>query len=136
MVKTLPVSPLAPKKSAKPKALSGMRMSALASGARYQGRDDVLLIELDGAARIAGVFTSSKMPSAAVDLSRDHLTATRGRARAILVNAGNANAFTGAAGAKAAALTAQAAAQKIGCEPHDVLVASTVLLAKCWKSRP
>ena len=85
MVKKLPVSPLAPKKTAKPKALSGMRLSAMASGARYKGRDDVLLVELDKTARIAGVFTRSKMPSAAVDLSRAHLAATKGRARAIII---------------------------------------------------
>ena len=136
MVKKLPVSPLAPKKTAKPKALSGMRLSAMASGARYKGRDDVLLVELDKTARIAGVFTRSKMPSAAVDLSRAHLAATKGRARAILVNAGNANAFTGAAGAKAAALTAQAAAQKIGCAPHDVLVASTGVIGEVLETAP
>ncbi len=136
MVKKLPVSPLAPKKTAKPKALSGMRLSAMASGARYKGRDDVLLVELDKTARIAGVFTRSKMPSAAVDLSRAHLAATKGRARAILVNAGNANAFTGAAGAKAAALTAKAAAQKISCAPHDVLVASTGVIGEVLETAP
>jgi len=136
MVKKLPVSPLAPKKPAKPKPLAGTRLSALASGARYKGRDDVLLVELNKAARIAGVFTRSKMPSAAVDLSRAHLAATKGRVRAILVNAGNANAFTGAAGAKAAALTAQAAAQKIGCEPHDVLVASTGVIGEVLEIAP
>ena len=136
MVKKLPVSPLAPKKSAKPKPLAGMRLSAMASGARYKGRDDVLLVELDKAARIAGMFTRSKMPSAAVDLSRAHLAATKGRARAILVNAGNANAFTGAAGAKAAALTAQATAQKIGCAPHDVLVVSTGVIGEVLETAP
>ena len=136
MVKKLPVSPLAPKKTAKPKALSGMRLSAMASGARYKGRDDVLLVELDKTARVAGVFTRSKMPSAAVDLSRAHLAATKGRARAILVNAGNANAFTGAAGAKAAALTAKAAAQKISCAPHDVLVASTGVIGEVLETAP
>ena len=136
MVKKLPVSPLAPKKPVKPKPLAGMRLNAMASGARYKGRDDVLLVELDKTARLAGVFTRSKMPSAAVDLSRAHLAATKGRARAILVNAGNANAFTGAAGAKAAAATAAAAARKIGCAPQDILVASTGVIGEVLETAP
>jgi glutamate N-acetyltransferase/amino-acid N-acetyltransferase len=136
MVQKLPVSPLAPKKPAKPKALCGARLSAMASGARYKGRDDLLLVELDKSARIAGVFTTSKMPSAAVDLSRRHLAVGRGRARAILVNAGNANAFTGAAGAKAAAAMAAAAAQKIGCMPEDILVASTGVIGELLDIAP
>jgi glutamate N-acetyltransferase/amino-acid N-acetyltransferase len=108
----------------------------MASGARYQGRDDVLLVELDKAARVAGVFTRSKMPSAAVDLSRHHLDACKGKARAILINAGNANAFTGKAGAKAAALTAQAAAKKIGCTANEVLVASTGVIGEVLETAP
>jgi glutamate N-acetyltransferase/amino-acid N-acetyltransferase len=93
MPQELPVSPLAPKKIAKPKQLGKLRLSALASGARYKGRDDVLLVALPKSSTVAGVFTQSKMPSAAVDLSKANLRAAKGRARAILVNAGNANAF-------------------------------------------
>ncbi|HAT07836.1 MAG TPA: bifunctional ornithine acetyltransferase/N-acetylglutamate synthase [Rhodobiaceae bacterium] len=136
MAKKLPVSPLAPKKTAKPKALSGIRLSAMASGAGYKGRDDVLLVELDKTARMAGVFTRSKMPSAAVDLSRAHLAATKGRARAILVNAGNANAFTGGAGANAAVVTAQAAAKKIRCALQDIVVASTGVIGEVLETAP
>ncbi len=136
MSQKLPVSPLAPKKTAKPKKLSGLSLSAVASGARYKGRDDVLLVALDKGASVAGVFTTSKMPSAAVDLTRQNLAASRGRARALLVNAGNANAFTGKAGAKAAAITAQAAAQKIGCQEGEVLVASTGVIGEVPDTEP
>ena len=136
MSQKLPVSPLAPKKTAKPKKLSGLSLSALASGARYKGRDDLLLVALDKGASVAGVFTTSKMPSAAVDLTRQNLAASRGRARALLVNAGNANAFTGKAGAKAAAITAQAAAQKIGCQAGEVLVASTGVIGEVPDTEP
>ena len=136
MPQDLPVSPLAPKKMAKPKALGHVRLSALASGARYQGRDNVLLVALPAGSTVAGVFTQSKMPSAAVDLSRANLRAAKGKARALLVNAGNANAFTGQAGAKAALVTAQATAEQIGCKPHEVLVASTGVIGEVLETAP
>ena len=79
MVKKLPVSPLA-RKNAKPKALSGMRLSAMASGARYKGRDDVLLVELDKRPALP-VCSPAQKCLGAVDLSRAHLAATKGRAR-------------------------------------------------------
>jgi glutamate N-acetyltransferase/amino-acid N-acetyltransferase len=85
---------------------------------------------------MAGVFTQSKMPSAAVDLSRANLRAAKGKARALLVNAGNANAFTGQAGAKAALVTAQATAEQIGCKPHEVLVASTGVIGEVLETAP
>ena len=108
----------------------------MASGARYKGRDDVLLVELDKAARIAGVFTRSKMPSAAVDLSRAHLAATKGRARAILVNAGNANCFYRRGRRQSGGADGSGGGPKIGCAPHDVLVASTGVIGEVLETAP
>ena len=130
----LPVSPLAPKKFPKLPAISGVMLNALASGSRYKGRDDLLLVTLPTGSTVAGLFTTSKMPSAAVDLSRAHLKG--GKVRALVVNAGNANAFTGQAGAKAALATAKGAAHIIGCKSEDVFVASTGVIGEDLDPKP
>ena len=122
------LSPLAPKRFAKLPALAGVEVQAMASGSRYRGRDDLVLLRFSKTTTVAGVFTSSKMPSAAVDLSRAHLAG--GKARALVVNAGNANAFTGKAGAKAALDTAKGAAKLVDCKPSDVFIASTGVIGE------
>jgi glutamate N-acetyltransferase/amino-acid N-acetyltransferase len=124
----MPISPLAPKKFAKLPAIAGIEVQAMASGSRYRGRDDLVLLRFSKLTQAAGVFTSSKMPSAAVDLSRAHLVG--GKARALVVNAGNANAFTGKAGAKAALDTAKGAAKLLDCKPTDVFIASTGVIGE------
>ena len=133
-VASLPVSPLAPKKFAKLAPLAGVELQAMASGSRYVGRDDLLLVRLAETTQVAGVFTRSKMPSAAVDLSRAHLAG--GKARALVVNAGNANAFTGKAGAKAALDMAKGAAKLVDCQPEDVLIASTGVIGENLNPAP
>ena len=134
MAHDLPVSPLAPKKFPTLKPVAHVGLYALASGSKYKGRDDLLLVALPTGTTVAGVFTSSKMPSAAVDLSRVHLKG--GKARALVVNAGNANAFTGAAGAKAAQAVAKGAAQVMGCPREQVFVASTGVIGEDLDTAP
>ena len=90
------VSPLAPKSHPELPALEGVRFATAAAGIKYKGRTDVLLVALDEGTEVAGVFTTSKCPSAPVDWCRANLAA--GKARALMVNSGNANAFTGAQG--------------------------------------
>ncbi len=124
----MPISPFAPKTFANLKALAGIELQAMASGSRYVGRDDLVLVRFSKTTQVAGVFTSSKIPSAAVDLSRAHLAG--GKARALVVNAGNANAFTGKAGAKAALDTAKGAAKLLHCKPEDVFIASTGVIGE------
>ena len=93
------VSPLAPKTTPTLPRIAGVKLAAAASGVRYQDRDDVMLALLPAGATIAGVLTKSKTCSAPVDWCRKNLA--RGKVRAIVVNAGNANAFTGKLGDKA-----------------------------------
>ncbi len=98
------VSPLAPKSYPEMPALRGVRMATAAAGIKYKNRTDVLLMVFDEPATVAGVFTRSKCPSAPVDFCRANLPT--GKARAVVVNSGNANAFTGVKGKAATELTA------------------------------
>ena len=136
MAKKIPVSPFAPRKVPALPPVAGVHLATIASQSRYLGRDDVLLIGLENGARVAGVFTRSKTASAPIDLCRAHLRASKGRIGALVVNAGNANAFTGAAGAKAAAAMAQASADKWGCAGAQVFVASTGVIGELLDAKP
>ncbi len=128
MAAAAPVSPLAPKSFAKLPPVEGVRLAAGAAGIRYKGRTDVLLAVFDKGATVAGVFTTSKCPSAPVDWCRENLQ--RGRARALVVNSGNANAFTGQAGREAAELTAKLAARAVGADEEEVFLASTGVIGE------
>lgn len=102
----------------------GFRFAAAASGMRFTGRDDVALIACDEPARWAGMFTTSSAAGAPVALNRERLAAG-GTARAVLVNAGIANAGTGEAGLHDARAAARLAAEALGIAPEEVLCAST-----------
>src|SRR3954453_2607030 len=117
-----PVSPLAPTSTPTLPPIAGVRLATAEAGIRYKGRTDVLYVALDEGTAVAGVFTRSKCPSAPVDWCRDHLE--RGQARALVVNSGNANAFTGLKGREAVRLTAEIAGQAAGWAPGEVFVAS------------
>jgi glutamate N-acetyltransferase/amino-acid N-acetyltransferase len=100
---------------------------------RY-ARPDLMLALVEPGSTIAGVLTRSKTRSAPVDWCRANLS--HGAARAIVVNAGNANAFTGKAGERAVKATAAAAARLLGCAPEDVYVASTGVIGEALDARP
>src|SRR5579884_979542 len=125
---TAAISPLAPKHIPDLPPIAGVRIATAAAGIRYKGRTDVLLVLLDEGTTAAGVFTRSKCPSAPVDWCRARLKS--GRARALVVNSGNANAFTGKTGRDAAKFTAELAAKAIGCKPADVFLASTGVIGE------
>jgi glutamate N-acetyltransferase / amino-acid N-acetyltransferase len=122
------VSPLAPTEVPDMPAVAGVRFATAEAGIRYKGRRDVLLGLFDPDTTVAGVFTRSKCPSAAVDWSRDKLAGRR--ARALVVNSGNANAFTGMKGRKAVELTARLAGKAAGCKPGEVFIASTGVIGE------
>ncbi len=108
--------------------LAGVRLSATAAGIRYQGRTDVVMMEVAPNSTVAGVFTSIKCPGAPVDWCRASLKG--GKARMVVVNAGNANVFTGKAGRDACAATAAAAGKLAGCPAKQVFVASTGVIGE------
>jgi glutamate N-acetyltransferase/amino-acid N-acetyltransferase len=125
------ISPLAPKIPATLPAIDGVRLATTEAGIKYAGRADLLLMVFDQPAHVAGVFTRSKCASAPVDWCRGILAKPGGRqASAVVVNSGNANAFTGIRGRQATELTARAAADACGCEPHDVFLASTGVIGE------
>ncbi len=108
--------------------LAGVRLNAAAAGIRYQGRTDLVLMEVPAGSTAAGVFTSNKCPGAPVDWCRESLAG--GKARMVVVNAGNANVFTGRAGREACTATAAAAAKLVDCAPSEVFVASTGVIGE------
>ncbi|MGO4337561.1 bifunctional glutamate N-acetyltransferase/amino-acid acetyltransferase ArgJ [Labrys sp. KB_33_2] len=128
MAKAAPLSPLAPARFPNLPPVAGVRMATAEAGIRYKGRTDVLLVLMDEGTQAAGVFTRSKCPSAPVDWCRAALG--DGSARALVVNSGNANAFTGKKGAEAVALTAELAAEAAGCRPSEVYLASTGVIGE------
>jgi glutamate N-acetyltransferase/amino-acid N-acetyltransferase len=105
-----------------------VRLGAAAAGIRYKGRTDLVMAEFAAGTTVAGVFTRNKCPGAPVDWCRAALAG--GKARALVVNAGNANVFTGRAGAEAARATAAAAAGLVGCPAKQVFLASTGVIGE------
>jgi len=122
------ISPLAPKSLPDMPQVEGVRFAAGAAGIRYKGRTDVTLVLFDKGTAVAGVFTKSKCPSAPVDWCKARLP--RGKARALVVNSGNANAFTGKTGAAATKLTASLAARATGGAPGEIFLASTGVIGE------
>jgi len=122
------VSPLAPTDVPDMPVIAGVKLATAAAGIRYKGRTDVLLAVMDRGTAVAGVFTKSKCPSAPVEWCRAKLKS--GQARALVVNSGNANAFTGKTGRQATTLTASIAARALGCSPSEVFLASTGVIGE------
>ncbi|MBP5856415.1 bifunctional glutamate N-acetyltransferase/amino-acid acetyltransferase ArgJ [Marivibrio halodurans] len=117
------VSPFAPKRFPTLPPIDGVRLGGASAGVKYQGRPDLFMAELDPGTVVAGALTRSLTRSAPVDWCAQVLK--KGTARAILVNAGNANAFTGKAGMEGVRVMVDAAAEAVGCTRKEVLVAST-----------
>ncbi len=127
------VSPLAPKSFPELPRISGVRFATAEAGIKYKDRTDVLLMVFEPSTTVAGVLTKSKCPAAPVDWCRTHLPA--GVARALVVNSGNANAFTGHHGHDSVRTTANLAARAVGCVAEDVFVSSTGVIGEPLDTR-
>ncbi len=128
------VSPLAPASQPDMPELAGVKLAAAATGIRYKNRPDVLLAVMPKGTTVAGCLTRSKSPSAPVDWCAAGLK--QGKARALVVNAGNANAFTGKAGVATVKAVAKAAARLIGCTEQEVFQASTGVIGEPLNPAP
>ncbi|MEM7270309.1 MAG: bifunctional glutamate N-acetyltransferase/amino-acid acetyltransferase ArgJ [Pseudomonadota bacterium] len=136
--KTPGVSPLAQKFPKLPE-VAGVRFAAAEAGVKYAKRLDVMLAEVAEGSSIAGVFTKSATRSAPVDWCREKLAGLRKAMpkgpMAIVVNAGNANAFTGDGGMKAVEATAKAAAKAVGGAPEGVFISSTGVIGEALPAK-
>ena len=122
-----PVSPLALPLPEMP-ALAGAECASVAAGIRYKSREDMTVFRFAPGTTVAGVFTRNKCPGAPVDWCRAALKG--GKARALVVNAGNSNVFTGKAGRETCERTAAEAAKLAGCKPREVFIASTGVIGE------
>lgn len=128
MGSTVKISPFAPASLPEAPEIPGVRFATAEAGIRYKGRTDLLMAVLSPGTVAAGVTTRSKTCSAPVLWCRKQLE--HGRARALVVNSGNANAFTGRKGHEAVVITAEAAAKAAGCAPEEVYLASTGVIGE------
>lgn len=122
------VSPLAPGACPELPPIAGVKLAAACAGIRYRNRQDVLLAELAEGTRVAGVFTTSLTASAPVLAGREALRG--GRARVLVVNSGNSNAFTGRAGVAAVDAVSSEAAALFNCGAQEVFMASTGVIGE------
>ncbi|MCV0394073.1 MAG: bifunctional glutamate N-acetyltransferase/amino-acid acetyltransferase ArgJ [Rhizobiaceae bacterium] len=123
------ISPLAPKSYPDMPQIDGVAIATAAAGIKYKGRTDLLVMTFCEGTQAAGVFTRSKCPSAPVDFCRRNL-AEGGEARVLVVNSGNANAFTGRKGRESTAITAERAAEAARCRVGQVFLASTGVIGE------
>jgi len=122
------VSPLAPEILTELPVIAGVRIGVGQTGTKYKDRNDVMIAQCDDNTAVAGVFTTSKTASAPVDWCKEHVTG--GRARAVIVNAGNANAFTGQKGMEGVQSVVEKVADVLDCQVGQVFAASTGVIGE------
>jgi glutamate N-acetyltransferase/amino-acid N-acetyltransferase len=122
------VSPLAPASFPVMPPIAGVRLASYAAGIRYSGRDDMMLAELAPGSTIAGVFTKSLTFGPPVGWCRECLPG--GKVRAIVVNSGNANVFTGQAGRAVVEAAASVTANLLNCKSQEVFISSTGVIGE------
>ncbi len=125
---SLAVSPLAPERFPDMPDVAGVELFTGATGTYKGGRDNVLLARFTPGTAVAGVLTRSRCASAPIEWCRQHLPG--GVARGLVVNAGNANAFTGIKGAVSTRAVADHAAGLIGCSADEMFLGSTGVIGE------
>lgn len=126
----IPVSPLAPASFPQLTPISGVRLGAIEAGFKYKNRPDLLLVALDEGTVAAGVFTKNRVKAAPVQWCQNALAENGGKVRALVVNSGNANAYTGKRGQTTVARVAAHTASLLGCEENEVMLASTGVIGE------
>lgn len=124
------ISPLAPASFPVVPMILGVRFATVEAGVRYSGRKDVMLAHLQAGTSIAGVFTTSATRAAPVLDCQAKLGGDPFGEAAIIVNSGNANAFTGSGGAEAVANVCTAVADTLGIDPQRVFSSSTGVIGE------
>ncbi len=121
-------SPFTPEDPPEVSPVEGVRLASAEAGIKYAGRKDVMLMAFDPGTHVAGTFTQSACASAPVEWCRAKLGGAQ--ARALLVNSGNANAFTGMKGREATEQSAAITASALRLDPETVFLASTGVIGE------
>ena len=129
-VKKAAVSPLAPSAFPDLPQIKGARFATAAAGVRYTGRTDVMLVQLDPGTVMAGTFTRSATRAASVQDAQGKIEGDSSDGACILVNSGNANAFTGARGLESVKEICAAVAQNLGLPETRVFTSSTGVIGE------
>jgi glutamate N-acetyltransferase/amino-acid N-acetyltransferase len=133
--KSMPVSPLAPARFPIMPPVAGLTMKTAAAKVYYAGREDLLAVRFEPETQVAGMFTKSKTAAAPVVWCQGNLAASQNKncqARALVVNSGNANAFTGRAGHATVKTIAASAAKHLKSPRREVFVASTGVIGESF----
>ena len=125
---SISISPLAPSSYPHLPEIAGVSLAVAETNIRYKNRPDLLLVKLTEATNVAGVFTTSLTKAAPVSWCEEILK--NGKARALIVNAGNANAFTGRIGAESVDRIVTAVAAELKCSSEEIFIASTGVIGE------
>ena len=128
------ISPLAPKSFPKVPDIKGVKIGTAKSGVKYKGRNDIFTAIFDKGTSVAGVFTQSKIPAEPVNFSKKNIV--DGKAKALVVNAGFANAFTGVKGKKINKSISSNVKKILKCNEKDIFICSTGVIGEQIPLRP
>jgi len=108
--------------------IKGVKIATTNCGIKYKNRDDLLLVVFENEANVAGVFTRSSMPAAPVSWCKKNIK--QGLAKSLIVNAGNANAFTGKYGEETVLKSAQKISESLNCKDEKIFISSTGVIGE------